>query len=718
MRIPQLSGLVMLALSIVVASPSAGQDSTPASAEPQAPDRVSEDARGEVRARGDGEESGPGDGEVSVADTPGEVIVVDGRAPHQPATAASRLVTGALIAAAPRLSGDDLLGLVPGLHLSQHGSEGKGKQFFLRGFDAVHGSDIALEVAGIPLNELSNVHSQGYLDLGFVIAETVCSLRADKGSFVLEQGRFATAGSVAMELCVPRSRRGYQLGYELGTSNRHRLLAVLAPAELVDTTFFAAEAMHDDGFGSRRRSRRATALAQLRAASWRGGRVDVVAAAYAADFDEPGVVPLADFERGTLGFYDSYIDGGGESRRLLSGVRAHHERGAHDLDLAAHAQWRRLELIEDFTGFLLYPDHGDRRLQAHRALGAGIDGRWQWRVAPRLSLVGGGELMVEWLRQHEQQLDPDGQVWQANRRLEARHRLGGLRLGAQLRPTAGLDVAGGARVDLVNIAATDQLASVTGERTMVALSPRLTTSWAGDGLTLFAAYGRGLRPPEARSVVSGGDSENHDTCYYQGGEAHLTTSSSAEVGARIGSQPAMSAGLSLFAIAITNEMVFDHVSGVNIELNRTRRLGGELDLEYRPLPGLELRLDVSAVDARFVASGNPVPNAPRLLARFTAGMHRAGWRAQARLVYLASRELAHGATGAAHAVVDLTGAYRWRNLELGLAVDNALANRWYEGEYHYASWFDLSQPRSQLPRIHYAAGRPFAMRLVVSTWFR
>jgi iron complex outermembrane receptor protein len=52
-----------------------------------------------------------------------------------------------------------------------------------------------------------------------------------------------------------------------------------------------------------------------------------------------------------------------------------------------------------------------------------------------------------------------------------------------------------------------------------------------------------------------------------------------------------------------------------------------------------------------------------------------------------------------------------------LQIDNALNTRWREGEYHYASWFDTSQERSQLPRLHYTAGQPFGVRASFTAWF-
>src|SRR5688572_15929469 len=70
-----------------------------------------------------------------------EVVV---RAPRwQPPTASSSRVTARDFGSVPRRTAEDALQLVPGFLLVQHGSEGKGHQFFSRGFDAVHGAHFA-----------------------------------------------------------------------------------------------------------------------------------------------------------------------------------------------------------------------------------------------------------------------------------------------------------------------------------------------------------------------------------------------------------------------------------------------------------------------------------------------------------------------------------------------------------------------------------------------
>jgi TonB family protein len=69
----------------------------------------------------------------------------------------------------PRLRAENLLEAVPGLFSVQHAGGGKAQQYFMRGFDLDHGTDIAFFVDGLPVNADSHAHANGYSDLHFVI---------------------------------------------------------------------------------------------------------------------------------------------------------------------------------------------------------------------------------------------------------------------------------------------------------------------------------------------------------------------------------------------------------------------------------------------------------------------------------------------------------------------------------------------------------------------
>ena len=90
-----------------------------------------------------------------------------------------------------------VLRLIPGFLAVEHsGGAGKADQYFLRGFDADHGTDVAFFADGMPVNLRTHAHGQGYSDLNFIIPETIQGLDVYKGAYLPEYGDFATAGAV------------------------------------------------------------------------------------------------------------------------------------------------------------------------------------------------------------------------------------------------------------------------------------------------------------------------------------------------------------------------------------------------------------------------------------------------------------------------------------------------------------------------------------------
>ena len=163
--------------------------------------------------------------------------------------------------------------------------------------------------------------------------------------------------------------------------------------------------------------------------------------------------------------------------------------------------------------------------------------------------------------------------------------------------------------------------------------------------------------------------------------------------------------------------MFDHVSGVNALFGGSRRLGTELFVEATPWPWLAVRGDLTAVDARFVATANPVPGAPRLLATAEARFDRPPWSAGVAGRFLGARPLIHGATAAASTVVDAVGRWTRGAWSAALQIDNVFGAAWNEGEFHFASHWDQAATRSALPRVHISPGRPFGVRAGVTVQF-
>ena len=117
-----------------------------------------------------------------------------------PYSASAGEITQADLEDRPILRTTDFLEEVPGLIVTQHSSQGKANQYFLRGFSLDHGTDFAGFVDDVPYNLPTNAHGQGYLDLNSVIPELVGVVDFHKGPYYADVGDFSSAGSASIHL--------------------------------------------------------------------------------------------------------------------------------------------------------------------------------------------------------------------------------------------------------------------------------------------------------------------------------------------------------------------------------------------------------------------------------------------------------------------------------------------------------------------------------------
>ena len=118
------------------------------------------------------------------------------RAFFGPDTASQGVVIGEQIQQQPVYRVGGTLEVVPGLIATQHSGEGKANQYFLRGFNLDHGTDIDISLDDMPVNMRTHAHGQGYADLNFMIPELINTLQYSKGPYFPSLGDFDTAGAV------------------------------------------------------------------------------------------------------------------------------------------------------------------------------------------------------------------------------------------------------------------------------------------------------------------------------------------------------------------------------------------------------------------------------------------------------------------------------------------------------------------------------------------
>lgn len=627
------------------------------------------------------------------------------------------------VSAARPSSADEILNLVPGVKIVQHGAEGKGHQIFMQGFDAAHGSDVDVLLMGIPLNEPSHVHGQGYLDMYGIIPETVSEMSVRKGPFLPGQGDFAVAGSLHFKLGVPRALRPGFVSTEVTHRGKLRTVAVAGPADADEETFAAAEVVRDPGFGPDREACRGTVLGQVRKRVAEGSAVSLLLSLQSARFESPETLRLSDVTDHQMDFWGAYEPAGkGLSDRALLGIGYSLEREDLSFDARAYGLLRDFFLEENFTGMLLYPEYGDLRRQEQHGGAAGIVVDTEKKLPLRFPahLVFGLGWRFDRTIQKELQLDSSGTSWRTNRDLDFTiHQPYGY-AGFRLSPSQFVTLFPSVRLVTVSDIVWDRLADRHGSNTEIAVLPRLAMSFpVHEKVTLFADYGRGYRSPEARSAAAPPPEtiEDERLSQYMGGAPEITIADSAEVG--VTATPIRMLHISAlgFVTFLEHEMVFDHVSNLNVAMDGTRRFGVTADLSLSPFSWLTLAADATWTDARFNQSGHRVPGVPIWMgtASVRAGKEK-GVYGGLSLRWCGTRPLAHEASASGYAVLDAAFGHRFSSFDVGLTVDNVLNLKNMEGVYHFASWFNEEEERSLIPSIHYAAGTPVTARFFLTVF--
>jgi len=673
-------------------------------------------ARGEDDpAEGGG--SGSGSESETETETETEIEIVEIRAQRPKQGATEEVVERDEIETFPHRDAEDLLRLSPGLHLSAHGGRGKAYQIFVRGFDAVHGSDVAASLEGIPLNEASHIHGQGYLDLHFLPPEAVIGLELAKGAVRADRGDFAIAASA--DYRVGLSEPGLRIGAGGGTDRSVRAMTAYRPPRAQEDTFAVVDAEWAQGVGERRGSRAARFLGGL-GADLGDARLRWIGAAYSGWFESPGVLRHDDLDAGEVDFYGASNDeAGGASQRLLV---------AHTLDLPGekdrfraliYGGWRQLTLTRNFTGFAFHPTTGDTRQQEQESLTWGATSRYSRGFVfarDATTLEAGLSIRGDHVGQGERGLDSEGEPWTTFADADifvinpAAWVQGDVGLFSRVRLVPAL------RLDVFGWRIEDRLDQPVGDPVPVhahawTLSPKAAAEvlfargWRG-----YLSYGRGFRSPQARGLDDGDF-------------APLGKADTVEVGTHLSRIAWLDLRAAFFATFVANEIVFDHVSAKFLASGATRRIGGELAAEIRPLPWLRFEADVTYADGRYTTTDEPIPYAPRWLIAGGIYVDHA-WRAKAgseagapcavsaglRSWVLGPRPLTEGLTSHTAWVTDLTASLRLGRVFVELHVDNLFGLRWRDGEFVFPSCFDPAEPCSQLPVRHVTAGTPFAVR--------
>ena len=618
----------------------------------------------------------------------------------------------------------ELLEATPGLIASQHSGEGKANQFYLRGFNLDHGTDLATWVDGMPVNQRSHAHGQGWTDLNFLIPELVTRLDYRKGPYSSADGDFASAGkaslSYANRLVAPVA------SVTLGEDAYARTVLAGSPQALGGNLLYALEMMKNDGPWTRPDGYRKVNAVLRYSRGYSNNGWTVTAMHYRGHWNSTDQIPLRAVQNGQLGRFDAIdLSDGGEAQRSSISGSWRRTTGDSASALSAYVIRNRLDLYSNFTYFLNDPVNGDQFAQPDRRVTTGLDGSHTWHAWKSADGKLASDMTVGFQLQNDN-------IFNGLYDTRARQRI------ATTREDHIVETSGAVYLEnatmwndalrtVVGVRANHYRFDVDGDRLENAgrahdtlVTPTLSVAYAPWKHTeLYLNYGHGFHSNDARGTVASVDPKTLDPVDRTPG---LVRSRGMELGLRTVAIPKMETTVSLYRLDFDSELTYIGDAGNTEAGDPSRRYGVELSNIYRANKWLSLNVDAAYARARS-RGGNPdgdrIPGAVEGVAQLGLTVDRVGpWSGALRLRYFGPRPLIEDDSVRSHASTTLNGriAYRLgKDMRLELEGFNLTDRRDSAIDYHYES--RLANEAQGVEDIHFHPIEPRTFRLTfVKNW--
>jgi outer membrane receptor protein involved in Fe transport len=603
-----------------------------------------------------------------------------------------------------------VLRLIPGFIAVEHsGGAGKADQYFLRGFDADHGTDVAFFTDGMPINFRTHAHGQGYADLNFIIPETIEGLDVSKGASLPEYGDFATAGAVNF-----KTRQMVQEGVAQGSGGQfdtQRYLLMFSPTKDKVRTLFAAEGYYTNGpFENDNRYGRVNLLGKITTNLTSRDELSVTGTFQKSQWNASGEVPLRAVNNGAVNRFGAVDPSeGGNTLRSTVRLNYHYDTTSGGQFFAnAYGQYYRLDLFTNFTFFLTDPVNGDGIQQSDRRVMYGGDIGYKHTAevlgVPSIGTIG-FQTRVDNVHARlgtQTTRVPIGATTDSDV-LEASY---APFVKAEVQPMSWMRLVGGLRAETFTFDVRNRCATCAGQpvgRTSSGIVlPKMNLilgPWANT--EFFANYGEGYHSNDARSAVALGSSP-------------LARAKSYEVGVR--SRPWGPEGVELTAtlwrVDLKSELVFVGDEGTTNIRGATRREGVEVAARGQVSGPLYFNGSVTYTTAEF-RNGGAIPLAPEvtaygaLLLKWPEGL-----TSQLQATYLGVRPLVEDRSIKSPSWVefDLTERYQLPfklsqgRLEVFFFIKNLLDTQWEQAIFAFES--RLKNEAAPVNGIHFVPGNP------------
>jgi len=614
----------------------------------------------------------------------------------------------------------ELLEAVPGLIVSQHSGEGKANQFYLRGFNLDHGTDLRTTIDGMLVNQRSHSHGQGWTDVNFLIPELANLLDYRKGPFYAAEGDFSSAGAVNVKYANSLEQGIASFG--VGQNGYARTLLADSPKWRDGTVLYALELMHNNGpftVGDNYRKRNGVLRYSERS---EGNGFNVTLMGYSAKWHATDQIPLRAVQAGTLGRFDAIdqTDGGEASRYSVSGAWRQ-STGTTSSQVNAYLIRSRLDIFSNFTYFLDSAVNGDQFAQPDRRTTVGINAGHSW-TAKLLGRTTENTVGVQFQNDNINNglySSVARQIISTTRTDRIVERSLGLYFDNTTQWTEKFRSVAGARIDNFSFNVDSNNPVNSGNTSASKVSPKLNLIFGPWSKTEFyASNGLSFHSNDARGTTLTQDPKTGNPADKV---PPLVRSKGIELGVRSELITGLQSALSVYRLDFDSELTFQGDAGTTRAGRASRRTGFEFSNYYKPYRWLTVDADIAFAKARFRnddPTGNRIPGAVEGVASVALAVDGLGpYFGALQMRYFGPRPLLENNSVRSKSTATLNGRIGYKfNPKLKLELEGFnLTNRKDSAiDYYYAS--QLKGETAPVNDIHFhpIESRSFRLNLTAN----
>ena len=622
----------------------------------------------------------------------------------------------------------EVLRIVPGLFIGQHQGGGKAEQIFIRGFDCDHGTDISLNVDGIPINMVSHAHGQGYADAHFIIPETIESVDFKKGSYYAEKGNFDTAGFVDFKTANAIDQNLVKL--EGGMFNSARIVGVFnllneGQKAKQQSLYVATEYNYSDGyFENPQHFNRFNFFTKYNGKISDHSFLQLSASTLQSKWNASGQIPDRAVAQGIIGFYGALdpTEGGVTSRTNLNAQVITTLKNGDFIKNQLYFSNYSFDLHTNFTFYLNDPVNGDQIRQKENRNIIGYNGSFNhiyyWGktkittdagINARLDLINNAELSNTIDRFTIINPIKFGDISETN-------------IAAYLSETFKFNEKWSANVGFRfdqffnqyrNKLASDATLNGIGiyKASANSISPKFSLYYhASKNTQFYFSSGRGFHSNDTRAVV------------VTNGKEVLPPATGFDLGTIFKPTTNLLLHFATWYMNLQQEFVYSGDGGIVEITGQTKRLGLDISARYEPITSLYVDVDVNYAHGRY--ANNPkgedyIPLAPIWSA--TGGItykNKNGWNGGLRYRYLSDRPAIedYSLTAKGYFISDAVLNYTKSRYEIGLRINNIFNTQWKETQF--ATETRLKNEATPITEICFTPGTKLMALLSLSYYFK